>query len=249
MDYKRVYADFIEDRRGKTIPDGDYSERHHIVPKCLFGSDDPDNLINLTPEDHFFAHLLLAKIHGGVLWAPVAFMVDGQRKDYKPTHSRKRYGWVRRALARSKRGANSYQFDFTVYHLVNAEGREWSGRQSQFPEVGISRSLGNMLVKGRLKSAKGWWFKGRPEPTTRGAAHPRYKNSVYEFEHIDGRVFTGTQFELHTTHGVARPATSLLARGKVIVWNGWHLRGAVLPTTGRGKKWRNLVESKKTSTG
>lgn len=37
-----------------------YSERHHIVPRCLGGTDDDENLIYLTYQEHFIAHLLLS---------------------------------------------------------------------------------------------------------------------------------------------------------------------------------------------
>ncbi len=36
-------------------------ERHHIIPKCLGGSDLLFNLVDLTPREHFIAHQLLAE--------------------------------------------------------------------------------------------------------------------------------------------------------------------------------------------
>lgn len=36
-----------------------YVERHHIIPKSLGGSDNKDNLVWLTAEEHLNAHLLL----------------------------------------------------------------------------------------------------------------------------------------------------------------------------------------------
>lgn len=36
-----------------------YSERHHIVPRCIGGTDDEENLIYLTLKEHFIAHKLL----------------------------------------------------------------------------------------------------------------------------------------------------------------------------------------------
>ena len=36
-------------------------ETHHIIPRCLGGSNDPSNLIDLTPREHFIAHSLLAQ--------------------------------------------------------------------------------------------------------------------------------------------------------------------------------------------
>lgn len=38
----------------------EYSERHHIVPVCMGGSDEEENLIYLTYKEHFIAHKLLA---------------------------------------------------------------------------------------------------------------------------------------------------------------------------------------------
>jgi len=40
-----------------------YLENHHIIPKCLGGSNDKDNLVLLTPKEHFLAHKLLVKMH------------------------------------------------------------------------------------------------------------------------------------------------------------------------------------------
>jgi len=38
-----------------------YKERHHIIPKCLNGSDKKTNLVNLTAKEHFIVHMLLCK--------------------------------------------------------------------------------------------------------------------------------------------------------------------------------------------
>ena len=37
------------------------SESHHIIPRCIGGNDHEDNLIDLTPREHFIAHMLLAR--------------------------------------------------------------------------------------------------------------------------------------------------------------------------------------------
>lgn len=38
-----------------------YTEKHHIIPRCMGGSDDKDNLVALTAREHYVAHLLLTK--------------------------------------------------------------------------------------------------------------------------------------------------------------------------------------------
>ena len=35
---------------------------HHIIPKCIGGSNDPVNLVNLTYREHFICHRLLIKM-------------------------------------------------------------------------------------------------------------------------------------------------------------------------------------------
>ncbi len=38
------------------------TEKHHIIPKCLGGTDDIDNLVDLSPKAHFICHWLLTKM-------------------------------------------------------------------------------------------------------------------------------------------------------------------------------------------
>lgn len=74
MDYEAHYNRLIT--RGRTRALGGYKEKHHIVPKCEGGPDDPANLVSLTAREHFIAHLLLAKWKGGVHWKAVKFMSE-----------------------------------------------------------------------------------------------------------------------------------------------------------------------------
>jgi hypothetical protein len=43
-------------------PPAGYFEKHHVIPKCLGGSNDPSNIVHLTAREHFICHLLLVKI-------------------------------------------------------------------------------------------------------------------------------------------------------------------------------------------
>lgn len=238
MDYSRIYRSFIEDRRGLESSLSGYTERHHIIPRSLGGSDAQANLIRLTPEDHFFAHLLLAKIHGGRLWAPVAFMVKGQRKDYQPIVSRKSYGWAARAMANALRGEGAHQFDHTVYELEHEDGRTWSGRQADMPSLGFSRAMANLLVKGRCHSAKGWFRAGqRREHIGRGRggghAHAMADHTKRHYRHMDGREFIGTQIDFRAMSGVSKPGCTRLVKGQQTISKGWYLDGVTPQRRGR----------------
>ena len=43
-----------------------YTEKHHILPKCLGGSNNEDNLVRLTAKEHFIVHMLLCKFTEGL---------------------------------------------------------------------------------------------------------------------------------------------------------------------------------------
>lgn len=65
MNYQKVYNQIISQSqlelrvRGNVI----YYERHHIVPKCLGGSDVDDNQVLLTAREHFLCHWLLHRLN------------------------------------------------------------------------------------------------------------------------------------------------------------------------------------------
>lgn len=100
MDYKKIYQQLIDRARVRNTLD--YKETHHIIPKCLGGTDDPSNLVDLTPEEHYVAHQLLVKIHsdnGKLLYAAV--MMCSNRINNKL------YGWLRRKLSNNQSKAMS----------------------------------------------------------------------------------------------------------------------------------------------
>jgi hypothetical protein len=61
MDYKKHY-DLLIERAITRLLEG-YGEKHHIVPRCMGGTDDATNLVVLTAEEHYVAHQLLIKIY------------------------------------------------------------------------------------------------------------------------------------------------------------------------------------------
>lgn len=98
MDYKRHYTRLIERARCRTIEG--YTERHHVIPKCMNGSNHEGNLVSLTPEEHLIAHLLLVKMFPGnhkLLYAASIMSV------HKLVHNKK-FGWLRRQLSESVTG-------------------------------------------------------------------------------------------------------------------------------------------------
>jgi hypothetical protein len=61
MDYKKIYESIIQ--RASVRQLDVYTERHHIIPKCMGGTNDKNNLVDLTAREHFISHLLLVEIY------------------------------------------------------------------------------------------------------------------------------------------------------------------------------------------
>ena len=59
--YTKWYFNIITAARNQR--ELEYSEKHHIIPKSLGGSNDPSNLVALTAREHFICHWLLVRIY------------------------------------------------------------------------------------------------------------------------------------------------------------------------------------------
>lgn len=97
MNYQKVYDNLINRAINRHI-DG-YVELHHVVPRCMGGVDLQSNIVALTPEEHFLAHVLLVKMHPehhGLILA-VQYMMQGSVKNQRNT--RKLYGWLKRRFS------------------------------------------------------------------------------------------------------------------------------------------------------
>lgn len=85
-----------------------YVESHHILPRCLGGLDNKENLVDLYPEEHYLAHLLLCKIYPNnqkLLYAAMNMTTGSMVSDGK--RNNKAYGWLRRQYAESMSGDNN----------------------------------------------------------------------------------------------------------------------------------------------
>jgi hypothetical protein len=63
--YTKIYYSIIEYARQPVFdrePYDQYTENHHIIPKCLGGLDKDSNMVRLTGRQHFICHWLLTKM-------------------------------------------------------------------------------------------------------------------------------------------------------------------------------------------
>jgi len=116
MNHQKVYEIIIETARFqnrkrliKTNFSYVYYENHHIIPKCLNGTDNKENLVLLTAKEHYICHKLLTYIYKGNSDLVFAFHCMAWNKRYKNYVSSRDYAYVKelRSLAPShKKGKN-----------------------------------------------------------------------------------------------------------------------------------------------
>lgn len=90
MNHSKIYNDIInraKERNWTRKSSGTYTEKHHIIPKCMEGTDIETNLVLLTAKEHYICHVLLSIIHKdtkyfGVLSESVRIMKFGNDRNF-----------------------------------------------------------------------------------------------------------------------------------------------------------------------
>jgi hypothetical protein len=105
VDYQKHYNRLIEKAQQRTLTE-EYVESHHIIPKCIGGSNLKSNLVDLTPEEHFVAHQLLVKIYPGEPKLIYACMLMTVSNQHLHRSLNKVYGWIKRKNREVRQGRN-----------------------------------------------------------------------------------------------------------------------------------------------
>ena len=150
MTYSAVYCALIGKRLQNPITKDDcYCEKHHIIPKSEGGTNDPDNLVNLTAREHYIAHLLLAKIYDDYkMWCALHRLIHGNKKHYTRITSRM-YDKIKQA--------NSILAKCMVKGIKRPpRNKEWCEAISRAKEGVPSKRKGVSLDNNKGKK---WWHK------------------------------------------------------------------------------------------
>lgn len=141
MNYIRIYEQLIKSR----LQENEYTERHHIIPKCMGGGDVESNIATLSARKHLIAHKLLCKIYpeNAKLKIALFFMLSCNR--YGRARNSKEYATVRGKVSLQRKQSatpiNSLTFDF-----IAKVDRKISNR--------VRHLFSNLTDKARLKTIK-----------------------------------------------------------------------------------------------
>lgn len=96
--YTKWYYSIINRSRGRV--NVCYTEKHHIIPKCMGGNNKAENIAILTAKEHFICHLLLVQMTTGKDKQKMSFAVHmflrGNSYQYRVTINSKTYEYIKR---------------------------------------------------------------------------------------------------------------------------------------------------------
>lgn len=169
MNYKNIYDNLINRARNRVLEM--YTETHHIMPKCMGGNNSRENLVDLTPEEHYVAHQLLVKIypeeHGLIKAAVMMCMNTGNNR-----LNNKLYGWLRRKHSETTSGENNINFGKPRSNEVKAKISAANTGKSR--GLGIKKGPMSEETKKKLSDS----LKGRPNFGQQGEKNVSKRSEV-----------------------------------------------------------------------
>jgi hypothetical protein len=120
MNYKKTYNNLIERAKTRTLSEEIYVETHHILPKCIGGSNGKDNLVVLTFREHFIAHWLLVKIYPKEWKLYFAFFQMTKKHNHERILNSRQFETARKSLSDGAR----IRFELGLSPKKTPEGRK-----------------------------------------------------------------------------------------------------------------------------
>jgi len=183
--YSRVYFQIINRAQTRPLPET-YTERHHIIPRSLGGSNDKSNIAVLTPREHFICHWILPKMAEGRSKRSMAHALRMMLAQHPDGRHRDRY------IPKSK-----------VYELVKKTANAWSkGRQcsaetrEKIRQGNLKRKPASDETRRKLSAAA----KRRKRFTDAGKANVVESNK--------SRIWTDEMREKLRQHNLGKPNTT-----------------------------------------
>lgn len=157
--YTKWYYNIIQNR--KNNPFFGYTEKHHIIPKSLGGSNEADNLIKLTAREHFICHLLLTKMTTDKNKQKMSYAIWRMVNLNKYCVSSRTYETIRKdhalLLSESKKGSKREPFSDEWKKNMSMSQ---TGKKMTITETGM---IGKKKA-GETRRGREPWNKGKDSP-------------------------------------------------------------------------------------
>jgi hypothetical protein len=237
--YTRIYYSIIDRAKSRTLPLDTYTEKHHIIPKSLNGSDSSENLVILTAREHFICHWLLTKMTVTDSQQKMIFAFVLMLKCKTKTQKRYNNKITSRLYEKYKTLSSNIKKDLykgkarnkTLYKFCHVDGRIeiCSILEMSLKHNLLRSSLGHLVKKPEGKHhVKGWCLNFPLKSSNRsdlytGEGSPTYDNTIYTFVHKSKIVEKCTKYELFTKYNLPRNGIYSLCSNKQKSSHGWSL--------------------------
>jgi hypothetical protein len=137
MEYLKIYNQIVDNAKCRTI--NGYTEKHHIVPKCLGGTNKKDNIVSLTAKEHYICHKLLCEIY--------------------PDETKLKYAFWRMCnVANNEFQHRTYTVSSRVYGRIKQQVAEITSKRTKHYSDAVRKLIGEKVskkLKGRPSGKKG----------------------------------------------------------------------------------------------
>ena len=149
MNYRNIYEQLILKGQARTLTV--YSERHHIIPRCMGGTDDPINIVRLTAEEHYVAHQLVVKIYPTNVSLVNAAMAMTKHTSNRRMNN-KLFGWLRRRSSKLTTGIPKSEETKQKMRKPKSETHRLNISRTQFLNGGNGSSEHSVETKKKIKA-------------------------------------------------------------------------------------------------
>lgn len=138
MNHQLIYDNIIrkaKSEKRKRLNKNDsnyvYYEKHHILPRCLNGSDDKSNLVLLTAREHFIYHKLLMHIYSNNRDINYAFIRMAMDKKHNRKISSRDYEYAKQLfIPWNKDKINCYSDETKLKWSIKRKGRPCTNKDA-----------------------------------------------------------------------------------------------------------------------
>ena len=186
MNYKQIHDSIISQAQERATSKKEanlvlgYSEAHHILPKCMGGTNDKANIVHLSAREHFVIHQLLVKIYPLEPKLLYACHILLNKSEKGKINSRK-YDYLKRKINRYQRSQNKQN---------NKALAERSAKQ-----IGVPRPDVSVALSGRTKETHeylqviGQYRKGRTKDNDEFIRKIAESNRILSIENENTAVY------------------------------------------------------------
>lgn len=159
MNYLRQYELLILKAKNRDAITG-YFERHHIIPRCVGGSDVKENIVCLTAKEHYVAHHLLYLYYKTPALAFAWGSMTRKSRNQKRVFTSRMFAKARSAVATAQRKRMRLTENNPMNNL-SEEGKVRYNKSSRFSGKQHSEATKQLIAKSTKIRAQTNWK--RPE--------------------------------------------------------------------------------------